>query len=85
MKNETRSRTTKTETTKVAERACRAEFIFDVRRGGVSRPIKVLSECMCDFRRADWESRWNDWEARRNPYLNLFLCAEHARELGLIK
>ena len=50
MKNESRSRTTKTEGTKAAERACRAEFIFDVRRGGVSRPIKVLSDCMCDFR-----------------------------------
>jgi hypothetical protein len=85
MKNETRSRTTKTEGTKVAERSCRAEFIFDIRRGGVSRPIKVLSDCMCDFRRADWESRWNDWEARRNPYLNLFLCAEHAQALGLLK
>jgi hypothetical protein len=97
MKNETRSRTTKTEATKVAERACRAEFIFDIgrggdigrgaglRRGGTSRPIQVLSDCMCDFSRADWDRRWSDWEARRNPYLNLFLCAEHARELGLMK
>lgn len=85
MKNESRSRTTKTEGTKVAERSCRAEFIFDVRRGGVSRPIKVLSDCMCDFRRADWENRWSDWEARRNPYLNLFLCSDHARALGLMK
>ncbi len=65
---------------------CRAEFIFDARtRGGESRPIKVLSECMCDCRRPDWESRWNDWSSRLNPYLNLFLCAEHARELGLVK
>ena len=85
MKNEHRSRTARTEGTKVAERTCRAEFIFDVRRGGATRPIKVMSDCMCDFRRADWESRWNDWNARRNPYLNLFLCAEHARELGLMK
>jgi hypothetical protein len=84
MKNESRSRTTKTESTKGAEGTCRAEFIFDVRRGGPTRPIKVMSDCMCDYRRADWKSRWNDWEARRNPYLNLFLCTEHARELGLL-
>jgi hypothetical protein len=65
---------------------CRADFIFDARtRGRGSRPIKVLSECMCDFRRADWESRWNDWNSRLIPYLNLFLCAEHARELGLLE
>jgi hypothetical protein len=85
MKNESRSRATKTEGSKATERACRAEYIFDVRRGGVSRPIKVLSDCMCDYRRADWENRWSDWGARRNPYLNLFLCSEHARELGLMK
>jgi len=65
---------------------CRAEFIFDVRaREKTSRPIKVLSECMCDFRRPDWESRWNDWRSGRDPYLNLFLCEEHARSLGLMK
>jgi len=85
MKNEPRTRTAKTESTKVAELACRAEFIFDIRRGGASRPIQVLSDCVCDYRRADWERRWNDWEARKNPYLNLFLCAAHARELGLMK
>jgi hypothetical protein len=85
MKNELKTRAAKTESTKAPERTCRAEFIFDVRRGGISRPIKVLSDCMCDYRRADWVSRWNDWEARRNPYLNLFLCADHARELGLMK
>jgi hypothetical protein len=85
MKNESRSRTAKIEVTKVSQRTCRAEFIFDVRRGGVSRPIKVLSDCMCDYGRSDWESRWSDWEARRNPYLNLFLCGKHARELGLMK
>jgi hypothetical protein len=44
-----------------------------------------MSDCMCDLRRTDWQSRWSDWESRRNPYLNLFLCAEHARELGLMK
>jgi len=65
---------------------CRAEFIFDTRRrGNGAHPIKVLSECMCDCRRPDWESRWNDWNSRLNPYLNLFLCAEHARRLGLLK
>ena len=85
MKNEVKTRTPKVANTKTAERACRAEFIFDVRRGGISRPIQVLSDCMCDYRRTDWESRWSDWESRRNPYLNLFLCADHARELGLMK
>lgn len=66
--------------------SCRAEFIFDTQtRESSSRPIKVLSECMCDVRRADWESRWNDWSSGRNPYLNLFLCEEHARKLGLMR
>jgi hypothetical protein len=66
--------------------ACRAEFIFNSRTGkNGSRPLKVLSECMCDFRRPDWESRWSDWNSQRNPYLNLFLCAEHARTLGLME
>lgn len=65
---------------------CRAEFIFDARsKGNVSRPIKVLSECMCDMRRPDWESRWSDWNSGHNPYLNLFLCEEHAKKLGLMK
>jgi len=85
MRLDHKSRTTKTPNTKLAEPACRAEFIFDARRGGVSRPIKVLSDCMCDYRRADWAGRWSDWKERRNPYLNLFLCALHAREMGLIK
>ena len=66
--------------------SCRAEFIFDARsREAPSRPIKVLSECMCDMRRPDWESRWSDWSSGRNPYLNLFLCEEHAKKLGLMK
>ena len=66
--------------------ACRAEFIFNSRAGkDRARPIKVLSECMCDFRRPDWASRWGDWNSRGNPYLNLFLCAEHARSLGLME
>jgi hypothetical protein len=86
MKNELRSRTTKTEVTELVEQSCRAEFIFDVRtRANNTRPIKVMSDCLCDFRRADWDSRWSDWNSRRNPYLNLFLCGEHARKLGLMK
>jgi hypothetical protein len=65
---------------------CRAEFIFVTRKAGNgSRPIKVLSECMCDRRRPDWESRWKDWNSQLNPYMNLFLCAEHARKLGLMQ
>jgi hypothetical protein len=65
---------------------CRAAFIFDTRaRNKKSRPIKVLSECICDFRRPDWEGRWNDWSSGRDPYLNLFLCEEHARKLGLLR
>lgn len=76
----------KTEQTEAINLRCRAEFIFDARsKAKGSRPIKVLSDCMCDFRRPDWASRWNDWNERRNPYLNLFLCAEHARRLGLMK
>ena len=65
---------------------CRAEFIFNPRTDTKGeRPIKVLSECMCDFRRSDWESRWTDWNSQRNPYLNLFLCSEHAKKLGLLE
>ena len=65
--------------------SCRAEFIFNPGSDKNSdRPIKVLTECMCDFRRPDWESRWSDWNSQRNPYLNLFLCSEHARKLGLL-
>jgi hypothetical protein len=76
----------KTKDTQAITQECRAEFIFDTRtKGNGSRPIKVLSECMCDFRRPDWESRWKDWSSRLDPYLNLFLCAEHARKLGLLK
>jgi hypothetical protein len=76
----------KAQTTQTVSLNCRAEFIFDVRtRGNGAHPIKVLSDCMCDCRRPDWESRWHDWNSRLNPYLNLFLCAEHARKLGLLK
>jgi hypothetical protein len=76
----------KSGTTETVSLQCRAEFIFDTRtRGNASRPIKVLSDCMCDFRRPDWDNRWNDWSSRLDPYLNLFLCAAHARKLGLMK
>jgi hypothetical protein len=76
----------KSRITETVSLQCRAEFIFDTRtRGNGSRPIKVLSDCMCDFRRPDWENRWNDWNSRLDPYLNLFLCAAHARKLGLMK
>jgi hypothetical protein len=72
--------------TQTIDLSCRAEFIFDSRtRGKSSRPIKVLSDCMCDWRRPDWANRWSDWSSRSNPYLNLFLCAVHARKLGLMK
>ena len=77
---------TKTQAADEVVLRCRADFIFDAQaHGSNSRPIKVLSECMCDFRRPDWESRWTDGNSRLNPYLNLFLCAEHARQLGLLK
>jgi hypothetical protein len=75
-----------TETSAAIELHCRADFIFDSRaRNKKSRPIKVLSECICDFRRPDWESRWKDWNSGHNPYLNLFLCDKHARKLGLMR
>jgi len=65
---------------------CRADFIFHSRgRNKKSRPIKVLSECMCDVQRPDWDSRWNEWSSGQNPYLNLFLCEEHARKLSLVE
>jgi hypothetical protein len=75
-----------TDESSAVQLTCRADFIFDSRaRDTKSRPIKVLSECICDFRRPDWEGRWNDWSSGRNPYLNLFLCEEHARRLNLLK
>ena len=74
-----------TETSAEINRQCRADFIFDARaQSKKSQPIKVMSECMCDFRRPDWESRWEDWSSGHNLYLNLFLCEEHARQLGLL-
>jgi hypothetical protein len=65
---------------------CRADFIFYAQsRATNSRPVKVLDEYACDFRRPDWEHRWTEWNAHQNPYLHLFLCSDHARKLGLIE
>jgi hypothetical protein len=65
---------------------CKAEYIFYARtRGSHSRPVKVLDEFTCDYRRPDWQYRWAEWNAHNNPYLNLFLCIEHAKKLGLIE
>jgi hypothetical protein len=46
--------------------------------------VEVLGDYACDFRRPDWAHRWSDWNFGQNPYLNLFLCAKHAREFGLM-
>jgi hypothetical protein len=63
---------------------CKAEFIFYAQaQRDRSKPVKVLGDYVCDFTRPDWEHRWREWNSRLNPYLHLFLCAEHARELGL--
>lgn len=71
---------------KTAAGGCRADLIFDSRaRTKQTGPIHVVGEYICDFRRADWEHRWADWNTHHNPYLNLFLCTEHAKKLGLIK
>jgi hypothetical protein len=65
---------------------CRAELIFYAQsRADKSRPVKLLDEYTCDCRRSDWEHRWTEWQAHKNPYLHLFLCAEHARKLGLLE
>lgn len=64
---------------------CRAEFIFYARnQTSKLRSVEVLGDYACDFRRPDWAHRWTDWNSGQNPYLNLFLCAKHARELGLM-
>ena len=65
---------------------CRAEFIFYAQtRTGKAQPVKILGDYGCDCRRPDWDHRWKTWEARQDPYLHLFLCREHARELGLME
>ena len=64
---------------------CRAELIFYARiSSSVARPVEILGDYACDYRRPDWEHRWTEWNSQQNPYLHLFLCANHARELGLI-
>jgi len=64
---------------------CRAEFIFYARNQVRElRSVGALGDCACDFRRPDWVLRWADWNSGLNPYLNLFLCANHAREFGLM-
>jgi len=56
---------------------CRAEFIFDTRRrGNGAHPIKVLSECMCDCRRPDWESRWKRLDSAAQPLPELVSYAQ---------
>ena len=63
---------------------CRAEFIFYARnQSSALRSVQVLGDYACDFRRPDWAHRWADWNSGQDSYLNLFLCAKHARELGL--
>jgi hypothetical protein len=65
--------------------ACRAELIFYARTSsGTAPPVAILGQYACDYRRPDWEHRWTEWNSRQNPFLHLFLCANHARELGLI-
>ena len=64
--------------------SCKAELIFYAQaQRDRSKPVKVLGDYACDFTRPDWEHRWKEWNSRLNPYLHLFLCADHARELGL--
>jgi hypothetical protein len=63
---------------------CRAQFIFYARnQSSALRSVQVLGDYACDFRRPDWAHRWADWNSGQDSYLNLFLCAKHARELGL--
>ncbi len=64
---------------------CRAELIFYAKtRAAEPRPVKILGDYACDYRRPDWEHRWSEWCSCKNPYLNLFLCREHAAILGLL-
>jgi hypothetical protein len=63
---------------------CRAELIFYAQnRTNQLEPEKILGVYACDFTRPDWQHRWTEWNSHINPYLNLFLCREHARKLGL--
>jgi hypothetical protein len=68
-----------------ASAECRAELIFYARNSSSeTRPVEILGDYACDYRRPDWEHRWIEWNSRQNPFLHLFLCANHARALGLI-
>lgn len=67
------------------KRECQAEFIFYAQtHANRSKPVKILGEYGCDYRRPDWEHRWKTWDSRQDPYLHLFLCKEHATKLGLM-
>ena len=82
-KREQGERAASTDTPAATE--CRAEFIFYARNQSRKLgAVEVLGDYACDFRRPDWAHRWTDWNSGRNHYLNLFLCAKHARELGLL-
>ena len=63
---------------------CHAELIFYAQtKPDRPHPEKILGLYACDYTRPDWEHRWKEWNSRMNPYLNLFLCTEHATKLGL--
>jgi hypothetical protein len=65
--------------------ACRAELIFYMgTEGDGAHTGEVLDDHPCDCTRPDWKERWSDWRAGQNPHLDLFLCKDHARKLGLI-
>jgi hypothetical protein len=65
---------------------CRAELIYYAKsRQKQSRPVTILGEYTCDCRRPDWPQRWQDWSTSANPFLNLFLCRDHAKKLGLLE
>jgi hypothetical protein len=67
------------------EPVCKAELIFYApTRGNKVRQAEIFGDYACDFRRPDWAHRWADWDTGKNPFLNLFLCRNHAKELGLM-
>jgi hypothetical protein len=67
------------------EPLCKAELIFYApTRGNKVRQAEIFGDYACDFRRPDWAHRWTDWDSGKNPFLNLFLCRNHAKELGLM-
>jgi len=74
----------------VRDRAAGARFVFYALQQLLlmlsTKPCKspVRGEHACDRHGPNWEQRWAEWRNRINPYLNLYLCEEHARELHLI-